>query len=393
LISLSALKIGMPGAMDSLQAFARHKLDALEALSLRRTPVQTHRRAGLIVERGGRSLISFSCNDYLGLTHHPAVQAAAIEAVRTFGAGAGAARLVTGDHPPLEALEAALASLKATDAACVFASGFQAAVGTIPTVVGPGDLILLDALAHACLHSGAKLSGAQVLTFHHNDADDLAALLAAHRGSAHRALVITEGVFSMDGDIAPLDAISAACIAHEAWLMVDDAHAVGVIGGGRGSGAVFPSARVDLAMGTLSKALGSFGGYVCGGADIIALLKTRARASVFSTALPPASAAAAHAAIGVMHKEPGRVAAVLTKAQLFTAAAGLPQAQSAIVPVILGSAKAALSAQAALEAQGFLAAAIRPPTVPKGTSRLRLTFSAGHDEADILRLADAVKSL
>jgi 8-amino-7-oxononanoate synthase len=383
----------MPGAMDSLQAFARHKLDALDALSLRRTPVETIRRAGQIVERGGRSLISFSCNDYLGLTHHPAVQAAAIGAIEAYGAGAGAARLVTGDHPPLEALEAALADLKGAAASCVFASGFQASIGTIPAIVGGGDLILLDALAHACLHSGARLSGAHVLTFRHNDADDLAALLAAHRGDAHRALVITEGVFSMDGDIAPLDAISVACVAHDAWLMVDDAHAVGVTGGGGGSGALFPSARVDLAMGTLSKALGSFGGYVCGGADIISLLKTRSRSSVFSTALPPASAAAALAAIGVMQAEPGRVASVLENARAFTAAAGLPQAMSAIVPVIVGSAKAALAAQAALETQGFLAAAIRPPTVPKGTSRLRLAFSAGHAPADIARLAAAVRAL
>jgi 8-amino-7-oxononanoate synthase len=383
----------MPVRMDSLQAFARHKLAALEALNLRRTPVETVRGEGLWVQRGDRHLLSFSCNDYLDLTHHAAVKAAAAQAIEIFGAGAGAARLVTGDHPPLEALEAALADLKGTDAACVFGSGFLAAIGTIPAVVGGGDLILLDALSHACLHSGAKLSGATVLTFRHNDADHLSSQLAAHRGAAHRALVVTEGVFSMDGDVAPLDALSAICRAHDAWLMVDDAHAVGVVGGGRGSGAAFPGARVDLAMGTLSKALASFGGYVCGGAEVIALLKTRARSSVFSTALPPASAAAALAAIGVMRSESDRVAAVLAKARAFTEAAGLPPAQSAIVPVILGSAKAALAAQAALEAQGFLAAAIRPPTVPKGTARLRLAFSAGHRDDDIQRLAQAVRTL
>jgi 8-amino-7-oxononanoate synthase len=379
--------------MDSLQAFARHKLDGLDALDLLRTPVETTRRDGLLVERGGRALLSFSDNDYLGLTRHPAVVAAAVEAAQAYGAGAGAARLVTGDHPPLERLETALAELKGAEGACVFGSGFLAAVGTIPAVVGGGDLILLDSLSHACLHSGAKLSGARVLNFRHNDPDDLRRLLAAHRGEGRRALVVTEGVFSMDGDIAPLDAISAVCVAADAWLMVDDAHAVGVIGAGGGSGAAFPTAKVDLAMGTLSKALGSFGGYVCAAREVIALLKTRARPSVFATALPPASAAAALAAIGVMRAEPQRITAVLAKARAFTDAAGLPPAQSAIAPVILGSARAALDAQAALETQGLLAAAIRPPTVPKGTARLRLAFSAGHLDEDVARLAAAVRAL
>ena len=383
----------MPVRMDSLQAFARHKLAGLNALHLRRTPVVTVRHDGLWVTRNGARLLSFSCNDYLGLTHHPAVKLAAAAAIEAHGTGAGAARLITGDHPPLEALEAALADLKATEAACVFGSGFLAAIGTIPAVVGSGDLILLDALAHACLHSGAKLSGATLVSFAHNDPADLARKLAAHRAQAHRALVITEGVFSMDGDLAPLDAISAACQAHEAWLMIDDAHAVGVIGGGAGSGAAFPTAKIDLAMGTLSKALASYGGYVCGGAEIIALLKTRARASVFTTALPPTCAAAALAAIEVIRAEPARVASVLSKARAFTDAVGLPPAQSAIVPILLGSATDALAAQVALEAKGFLATAIRPPTVPKGTARLRLAFSAAHQDQDIQGLAAAMKSL
>lgn len=379
--------------MDSLQAFARHKLSGLEGLRLRRTPIETRRLDGLWIERGGRRLLSFSCNDYLNLSHHPDVKAAAMAAIETYGAGSGAARLVTGDHPPLEALEAALAAWKGAESACVFGSGFLAAVGTIPAVVGSGDLIVLDALSHACLFSGAKLSGARVETFAHNDAADLERLLNAHRGEARRALVVTEGVFSMDGDLAPLDAIGAVCERFDAWLMVDDAHALGVIGAGRGSGAVFPSARVHLAMGTLSKALGSFGGYVCADRPVIDLLKTRARSSVFATALPPAAAAAALAALRIVETEPQRAAAVLNKARAFTAAAGLPPAQSAVVPVIRGSAKAALDAQARLEAEGLLATAIRPPTVPKGAARLRLAFNAEHDKADIARLAEAVLRL
>ena len=325
--------------------------------------------------------------------NHIARTATAAEALQTYGAGSGAARLVTGDHPPLEALEAAVARWKGAQAACVFGSGFLAAVGTIPAVVGGGDLVLLDALSHACLFSGAKLSGARVETFAHNDAADLEQRLAALRGDAHRVLVVTEGVFSMDGDLAPLEAISAVCEQFDAWLMVDDAHALGVIGGGRGSGAVFPDARVHLAMGTLSKALGSFGGYVCADQPVIDLLKTRARSSVFVTALPPASAAAALAALKIVEAQPQRVAAVLDNARAFTDAVGLPPAQSAVVPVVLGSADAALSAQARLEDEGLLAAAIRPPTVPKGTARLRLAFSAAHDGADIARLAAAVRRL
>jgi 8-amino-7-oxononanoate synthase len=378
--------------MDSLTDFAKSKIDALEAKSLRRTLKPTRRLDGVLVERAGRTLVSFSCNDYLGLSHHPKVKAAAAAAAEAYGAGAGASRLVTGDHPLLEDLEARLAALKGTEAACVFGSGYLANTGIIPTLVQPGDLILVDELAHACIWAGAKLSGAETIAFRHNDADDLAAQLAARRSGAGRRLVATDGVFSMDGDVAPLDRLAALCDAHDAWLMVDDAHGLGVLGeGGEGTASLFPGARIPLQMGTLSKAIGGYGAYLCASGPVIDLIKTRARTLVYTTGLPPASAAAALAALEVIAGDPARVAAPLARARRFTAALNLPPAESAVVPIILGEAETALAAAADLEAQGFLAVAIRPPTVPAGTARLRIAFSALHSEEQVDRLAEAVR--
>jgi 8-amino-7-oxononanoate synthase len=376
--------------MQSLEAFAVAKLEDLAARGLERRPIVTHRRAGGVVERDGRRLISFCCNDYLGLSHHPAVKAAAMAAVETYGAGAAASRLVTGDHPLLSALEARLARLKGTEAACVFGSGYLANTGIIPTLVGPGDLVLLDAFSHACQMAGAQISGAKIQRFPHNDAAFVAKALAARTGG--RALVATDGVFSMDGDVAPLEALSAACEASDAWLLVDDAHGVGVLGDGRG--AVHASGvTVPLQMGTLSKAVGGYGGYLCASGAVIDLMKSRARTLVYSTGLPPAAVGAAVAALEIIEAAPSLCAAPLRKARLFTEALGLPPAQSAIVPVIVGAADDALADSARLAEQGFLVTAIRPPTVPTGAARLRVTFSAVHEDADILRLADAVRAL
>ena len=377
--------------IDSLTAFAQTKLTGLEARSLKRTLVPTHRLDGLWVERNGRRLLSVSCNDYLNLSHHPAVKAAAIAAVEAHGVGAGASRLVTGDHPIFTELEARLAALKGAEAACVFGSGYLANSGIIPTVVGQGDLILIDDLAHACIWSGAQLSGARIVAFRHNDVEDLAAKLAAYRAEAGRALIATDGVFSMDGDIAPLDEISALAQAHDAWLLVDDAHGLGVVGEGRGAAAMFPGAKVDLAMGTFSKALGGYGAYVCASQPVIDLLKTRSRTLVYTTGLPPANAAAALAALDIIASDPELVAAPLAKARRFTRALNLPDATSAVVPILMGDADRTLAAARELEAQGFLAVAIRPPTVPEGTARLRLAFTAAHPDAEIDRLAAAVR--
>jgi 8-amino-7-oxononanoate synthase len=377
--------------IDTLTEYAQAKNAELDAKSLKRSLTPTHRIDGIWVERNGRRLLSFSCNDYLNLSQHPDVKAAAIAAVQTYGVGAGASRLVTGDHPLFTALEDRLAALKGAEAACVFGSGYLANAGIIPTFAGEGDLVLVDELAHACIWSGAQLSGARVVGFRHNDVADLAARLAEHRGSARRALVATDGVFSMDGDIAPLDGIGDLCRQHDAWLLVDDAHGLGVLGGGAGVAKLFPDVRIDLQMGTLSKAVGGYGAYVCASWPVIELIKTRARTFVYTTGLPPASVAAALAALDVIAREPDRVAAPLAKARRLTAALDLPPAQSAIVPILLGEAETALAAARDLEGLGLLAMAIRPPTVPAGTSRLRLAFSAGHPDEAIDRLATALQ--
>ena len=379
--------------MQSLDAFAGGKLAALEAKSLRRWLKPTRRHDGAMVERDGRRLISFSCNDYLGLSQHPQVRAAAAEAALNYGAGAAASRLVTGDHPLLGDLEKRLARLKGTEAACVFGSGYLANTGVIPTLVGPGDVVLIDALAHACIWAGAQLSGAKIVKFAHNDVADLAHLLETERPLARHALVATDGVFSMDGDIAPLDRLSQICARHDAWLLSDDAHGVGVLAEGRGSAALFPDAEIPLQMGTLSKALGSYGGYLCGSQAVVGLLKTRARTLVYATGLPPASAAAALTALDLIETQPELTVQPLAKARLFTGRLGLPDAQSQIVPVVVGTADAALAASAALEALGFLVVAIRPPTVPEGTARLRVAFNAAHADDDVIRLADAIAAL
>ena len=368
---------------SSLERYAGEKLAELEVKHLKRSLVETSRQDGVVVMRGGRRTISFSCNDYLNLSHHPAVKAAAIEAIARYGTGAGASRLVTGNHPLLVRLEEQLARFKGTDAACVFGSGYLANSGIIPTFAGPDDLIVLDELSHACLWAGAGLSRAKVLAFRHNDAGHAAEMLAASRSAHRHALLATETVFSMDGDLAPVDALAAVAGAFDAWLMTDDAHGAGVM--------ARPPAPVALQMGTLSKALGSYGGYLCAAKPIVDFVKTRARTLVYSTGLPPASAAAASAALDVIAADPALSELPLAKARRFTRAVNLPLAQSPIVPIVIGDAQGALRAQQLLEREGFLAVAIRPPTVPAGTSRLRLAFTAGHSDADIDRLAEIVR--
>jgi 8-amino-7-oxononanoate synthase len=377
--------------MDSLDQFAAAKLAALDRGGLRRALVSTARDA-LYVERNGRRLLSFSCNDYLNLTQHPAIKAAAIAATERYGVGSGASRLVTGNHPLHAELEARLARLKGTEAACVFGSGFLANTGIIPALAGPDDLVLLDELAHACLWAGARLSRATVLAFRHNDTDHVDALLRTHRARHPRALIATDGVFSMDGDLAPLVDLGQIARRHDAWLLADDAHGIGVVGGGRGSAfADAEPADVPLQMGTLSKAIGAYGGYLCASQPVIELMHNRARTLIYSTGLPPATLAAAIAALDLIARDPDYAALPLAKARAFTRLAGLPEAQSPIVPVVLGDAQSAVAASRRLEREGFLAIAIRPPTVPAGTARLRLAFTAAHPDAEIERLADLVR--
>ncbi|MGA3310154.1 MAG: 8-amino-7-oxononanoate synthase [Xanthobacteraceae bacterium] len=375
--------------MRSLEEFACSKLAALEHAGLRRKPVTTA-RAGIWAERGGSRLLSFSCNDYLNLSRHPDIVAAAIEVTRRYGVGAGASRLVTGNHPLYAQLESRLARLKGSEAACVFGSGYLANTGIIPALAGPEDLILIDELSHACIHAGARLSGARLQRYRHCDIAHAEALITEHRARHAHALIVTDSVFSMDGDLAPLKALAELAERFDAWLLADDAHGLGVVGSGRGSSFAL-GAGVPLQMGTLSKAVGGYGGYLCASRAVVDLMRTRARTFIYSTGLPPAVVAAAIAAVDLIAREPAYAAEPLRKAKMFTRALDMPEAQSAIVPVILGEAEAALAASHLLEQEGFLVVAIRPPTVPAGTARLRFAFTALHPDGEVERLAGIVR--
>jgi 8-amino-7-oxononanoate synthase len=379
--------------MLSLDQFAQDKLDELKRRHLHRALTDTVREDGIWVERGGRQLLSFSCNDYLNLTQHPAIKQAAIAAIEEYGAGSGASRLVTGNHPLYAQLETRLAQFKRTEAACVFGSGYLANTGIIPVLIGENGLVLLDELSHACIYAGAQLSRGQVMTFRHNDVGHARELLAAHRTGHDRALIVTDGIFSMDGDLAPLSELLALAGDYDAWLMADDAHGIGVVGGGHGSSfAGNAHIPVPLQMGTLSKATGSYGGYLCASGPVIELMRNRARTLIYSTGLPPANVAAAIAALDLIERDPAYAALPVQKAKAFTQRAGLPDAQSPIVPILIGDEERALVASRCLENEGYLVIAIRPPTVPAGTARLRLTFTAQHPDEEVDRLADIVRN-
>lgn len=378
--------------MHSLDAFAQDKLDDLKRRHLYRALNETVREDGIWIERNGRKLLSFSCNDYLNLTQHPAVKQAAISAIEEYGAGSGASRLVTGNHPLYAKLESRLARFKRAEAACVFGSGYLANAGIIPVLVGRNGLVVVDELSHACIYTGAHLSRGTVITFRHNDVTHARELLATHRGSYNHAMIVTDGVFSMDGDLAPLPELVALAEDYDTWVMSDDAHGLGVVGGGRGSSFVGNSdIPVPLQMGTISKAIGSYGGYLCASAPVIELMRNRARTLIYSTGLPPACVGAAIAALDLIEREPSYAAEPVRKAKAFTQRAGLPDAQSPIVPIVIGDEEIALGKSRLLEDEGFLAVAIRPPTVKPGTARLRLTFTAQHPDDQVERLADIVR--
>lgn len=367
--------------MTMLTNYCEGELAALEAANQRRWLRQSVRR-GVMVEQEGKTYISFSCNDYLGLSQHPSVIAAGEVALQAYGAGAGASRLVTGNHPLYAPLEAKIAQMKHTEAALVFGSGYLANLGIIPALVGKGDIIFSDKLVHACLLDGAQLSGATVKRFRHNDMAHLQALMDEHRANHKHALILVDHVYSMDGDIAPLQVISKMAAHHGAWLMADDAHGFGIL--------PHPDCHIDLWMGTLSKAVGGYGGYVAAAQPVIDFLISKARSLVFSTGLPPSVCASALAALGMMEREPERAKRSLELANRVCSALNLPPTRSTIVPIILGDEARTLAASEALKRHGILAVAIRPPTVSPGTARLRLTFSATHTDAQIETLITAL---
>ncbi len=337
----------------------------------------------------GRRMLMLSSNNYLGLASHPALKRAAIAAAQQYGTGAGASRLIAGNLEVLTYLEARLAEFKGTQAALVFGSGYLANLGTISALAGPQDAVLSDELNHASLIDGCRLARAQVMVYRHCDMDHLNAMLTQARG-ARRRIVVTDSVFSMDGDIAPLAEIVELARHHDAAVMIDEAHAVGVLGA-RGAGlasALGLEREVDIQMGTLSKALGSYGAYVAGSKALIDLLINRARSFVFTTGLPPASAAAAAAAIDLISAEPERIRRLWDNGcylrQGFTEL-GFEVGASAtpILPLMVGPAQPALDLAEGLLKRGIFVLAIRPPTVPAGTARLRVTPTAEHTRADL----------
>lgn len=365
--------------MPALDAILSEKIALLAAKGQKRTLTTSERHEGVFITRGGKRLVSMSCNDYFGLSQHPEVEEAAAQALEQYGVGAGASRLVSGNHPLYAKLESLIAEEKQAEAAIVFGSGYLANLGAIPAIAGKNDLIIADKFIHACMIDAAQLSGATFLRFAHNNAAHARMLLEANRAEHQNCLILTETVYSMDGDRAKMAEFKELAAEHEAWLMSDDAHGF------------FVTEQPDCAqiqMGTLSKSLGGYGGYIAGSKTLVEYLQTAARSVIYSTGLPPATIAAAIAAIEILKRDAGLREAPLKQAKYFTQLLGIAEAQSAIVPVILQENEKALKAQAMLEENGFYVAAIRPPTVPENSARLRFAFSALHTREQIEKAAE-----
>lgn len=360
---------------------------AAKHLTRRLQPLESG--TGPVVRVAGREVVLLASNDYLGLAGHPEVVAAAVEATKTYGAGSGAARLMSGSLPPHLQLEKALARFKGTEAALTFGSGYLANIGAIPALIGRGGLILADRLCHASLIDGCRLSGADVRIYRHNDLEHLAALLGKRR-EGRRTLIVTDGVFSMDGDLAPLPELATLAESHEARLYVDDAHGTGVMGAhGRGTIEHYGlETRIPLQMGTLGKALGSSGAFIAGSDQSIQYLLHRCRSFIFATAPPPGSAAAAVAALDIVQREPERRRRLWdNRERLFTGLRRLgftlAPTVSPIMPILIGDAETAVRFSEQLLALDIFAPAIRPPTVPTETSRIRVTVTSEHTAAQI----------
>jgi 8-amino-7-oxononanoate synthase len=351
------------------------------------------------IEVGGRTLLNFSSNDYLGLANEPELKEAAIEAVERFGAGSGASRLICGSLAPHHELEEALAAFKGAEAALTFSTGYAAAVGTISALVGKGDIVVIDKLVHASIVDGARLSGAKLRVFAHNDLEDLEGILKWARTvhspqstvhSQKRVLIVTESVFSMDGDCAPLREIVELKNKYGAWLMVDEAHATGLYGKHRRGLAEHMAVgkEIEVQMGTLGKALGASGGYIAGSRVLIDFLVNRARSFIFSTAPVPAAAAAATAGIRFVQSAKGEARRELLwkRVKEFYVGAKAPEFLSAIMPVIIGNETKAVEVAAALLAKNIYVPAIRYPTVARNQARLRVTITAAHISEDVAQL-------
>jgi 8-amino-7-oxononanoate synthase len=378
------------------------RLDAIRAAGLLRELRRVDSPQGPRIEIGGRTLLNFSSNDYLGLANHPALKEAAIKATDKFGAGAGASRLICGSLAPFHELEEALAAFKGTEAALTFSTGYATAVGTITALLGKDDIIILDKLVHASIVDAAKLSSAKLRIFAHNDLNDLDEILqwaAKTRTAQSQVLIVTESIFSMDGDSAPLKEIVALKEKHDAWLMVDEAHATGLYGPNRRGLAeeLGVSSQIEIQMGTLGKVVGASGGYICGSRALADFLINRARSFIFSTAPAPAAAAAAQAGIQLVQSSEGvkHTTQLWTRVTEFQSAISNQQTTipSAIIPFIIRDEAKAIQTATKLREQGLFVPAIRFPTVARGAARLRLTLTAAHTGSDIAELVRTLKTL
>ena len=396
--------------MNAFETELTERIEAIRAEGLHRELRRVNSPQLPHIRVDDKTLLNFSSNDYLGLANDPLVKEAAIKGIERYGAGSGASRLVCGSLAPHHELEQAIAAFKGTEAALVCSSGYAAALGTLGALLDAHDVVMIDKRVHACIVDAAHLCGAVIRVFPHNDLNRLARMLqwADRRNAAlggkrrPRTLIVTESVFSMDGDFSPLRELVDLKERHGAWLMVDEAHATGLYGDKRrGLTEEFAVADgVDVQMGTLGKSLGSSGGYICGSRVLIDLLVNRARSFVFSTAPGPAAAAAATAAIHVVQSDAGQArrqqlwARVdLVKNGLVNAGFALPPVRSAIIPLVMGDESRALEAAAALREAGVFIPAIRYPTVARGQARLRLTVSAAHAAADVTQLVAALADL
>ncbi|HEU4648128.1 MAG TPA: 8-amino-7-oxononanoate synthase [Gemmatimonadales bacterium] len=398
--------IQLPGTAapppQGLREALGQELGTLERAGLRRTLRTVERCAGTQVLVDGQPAVDFSSNDYLGLAGDPRVRDAVCATVIQAGVGATASRSISGTHAAHSELERELAALKGAEAALLFTSGYTANAGVLPVLAGKRDVIYSDALNHASIIDGCRLSRATVRTFPHADLAALERLLIEDRGIYRRRVIVVEGVYSMDGDLFPVDQLVPLARAHGAWIFLDDAHGSGVLGpSGAGSAEHFGVAgQVDVTMGTLGKAFGVAGAYVAGPAVLRDLLLTRARSFLFTTAAPPALAAGALAAVRIGREEQWRRDQLQCNARRLAAglaalghqAAG-PAAPGHIVPIIIGDSEHAVSIGRELLDRGFLVGAVRPPTVPLGSARLRVTVSAAHTDTQINGLLAALADL
>lgn len=377
----------------------RHDLEQRKAHQLYRVRRVSEGPPGPELRIGGERLLAFCSNDYLGLANHPDVVRALQAGADTWGVGSGAAHLVSGHSAAHHALEEELADFVGRPRALLFSTGYMANLGVAGALLGPGDRLFADRYNHASLLDAARYSGARLVRYAHADGDDLGRRLVAsgRRGD----LIATDGVFSMDGDLAPLPVLAAAARAAQAWLLVDDAHGLGVLGAeGRGSVAHcgLEADAVPILMGTLGKAFGTFGAFVAGSEDLIETLIQRARTYVYTTATPPALAEATRASLRLVRAESWRrerLQALIARFRSGAAQLGLQlmASETPIQPLLVGAADAAVRLSERLRARGILVPAIRPPTVPAGTARLRITFSAAHDEAQVDRLLEALEAV